>query len=141
MKVFNRCYAYQKEIIFVRQLTDTEKQKLDTKIEEKQELQEKSPNTPAGSKETSGATGFTSSYLWKYGMLALLLCLLVFNVWHLLKWRNFAYDQYGGIMITLALLFNQVAFYLTKKGWKSVVMKTVACVWIVLVFVYMFWIT
>ncbi len=74
-------------------------------------------------------------------MLALLLCLLVFNVWHLLKWRNFAYDQYGGIMITLALLFNHAAFYLTMKGRKSIVMKAVACVWIVLVFVYLFWIT
>ena len=124
----------------MKQLTDTEKQQLDTKIEEAQELQEKSPNTLEVSKETSGATGFTSSYLWKYGMLALILCLLAFSVWHLLKWRNFAYDQYSGIMITLALLFNQVAFYFTKKGWKSVVMKTVACVWIVLVFVYMFWV-
>ena len=118
------------EVIFMKQLTDTEKQK----------LQEKSLNTPAGSKETSGATGFTSSYLWKYGFLALLLCFLVSDVRHLLRWRNFAYDQYGGIIITLALLFNHVAFYLTMKGRKSIVMKAVACVWIVLAFVYFFWI-
>ena len=128
----------------MRQLTPTDKQQLGGKIEEEKErqqtLREMYPNPPENSKEASAVTGFTSSYIWKYGFLALLLCLLVFNVWHLLKWRNFAYDQYGGIMITLGLLFNHVAFYLTMKGRKSVVMKAVACVWIVLVFVYLFWI-
>ena len=124
----------------MKQLTDIEKQQLETKIEEEQELQEKSPNTPAGSKETSGATGFTSSYLWKYGMLVLILCLLAFNVWHLLKWRNFVYDEYGNLMVALMLLFNHIACYFTTKGWKSVVMKTVAGVWIVLGFAYLFWV-
>ena len=128
----------------MKQLTDTEKQELGAKIQDEQErqqtLREIYPNTPKDSNETSAVTTFTSSYIWKYGFLALLLCLLVFNVWHLLKWRNFAYDQYGGIMITLGLLFNHVAFYFTMKGRKSVVMKAVSWVWIVLVFVYLFWI-
>ena len=114
----------------MKQLTDTEKQ----------ELQEKSPNTAEDSKETSAVTGFTSSYLWKYGMLAVILCLFAFNLFHFFEFRNFGYDQYGLSMITLMLLFNHIAFFFTTKGRKSVVMKTVACVWIVLVFVYMFWV-
>ncbi len=73
-------------------------------------------------------------------MLGIILCLLVFVVMNLLKWRNFAYDQYGGLMIALMLLFNHIAYYLTTKGWKSVVMKTVAWVWIVLGFAYLFWV-
>ena len=123
----------------MKQLTDTEKLQLETKIEE-QEPQEKSPNTPEVSKEALVRTGFGSNYLWKYGMLALILCLLAFNVGHLLKWRNFVYDEYGNLMVALMLLFNHIACYFTTKGWKSVVMKTVAAVWIVLGFAYFFWI-
>lgn len=125
----------------MKQLTDTEKRQLDTEIEEEQELSEKSPNTAEVSKETSGATGFTSSYLWKYGMLACILCLFAFNLFHFFEFRNFGYDQYGLPMITLMLLFNHIAVSFTTKGRKSIVMKTVAWVWIVLVFVYLFSIT
>lgn len=125
----------------MRQSTPTEKQQLDTEIEEEQELQEKSPNRAETSKETSGATGFTSSYLWKYGMLACILCLFAFNLFHFFEFRNFGYDQYGLPMVTLMLLFSHIAVSFTTKGRKSIMMKAVACVWIVLVFVYLFWIT
>jgi hypothetical protein len=104
----------------VKQLTDTEKRQLDTEIEEEQELSEKSPNTAEVSKETSGATGFTSSYLWKYGMLACILCLFAFNLFHFFEFRNFGYDQYGNLVIGLGLLFFHIAYYFTTKGWKSV---------------------
>jgi len=140
MKVFNRCYAsqiIQKGIIFVKQLTDTEKQEFESKIKDERERQRNlrmNPNRPAVSTEVE----FTFNLLWKYGFLALILCLLVFNVMHLLKWRNFGYDQYGNLMIALMLLFNHIACFLTTKGWKSVVMKTVAWVWLVLIFVYLF---
>ena len=96
------------------------------------------PNTPEESKVATVVTRFTSSNLWKYGMLAFILCLLAYNVFHLLKFRNFGYDQYGLPMITLMLLFSHIALYLTTKGRKSIVMKTVASVWIVLVFAYLF---
>ena len=124
----------------MEQLTDTEKQELEAKIQGEQERQQTlrmNPNRPVVSTETE----FTFNLLWKYGFLALILCLLAFSVMNLLKWRNFGYDQYGGLMIGLMLLFNHIAYYLTTKGWKSIVMKTVAWVWIVLVFVYIFWIT
>ena len=123
----------------MKQVSDTEKQELETKIKNERERQRTlrmNPNRPVVSTEVE----FTFNLLWKYGFLALILCLLVFNVMHLLKWRNFAYDEYGNLMIALMLLFNHIAYYLTTKGWKSIVMKTVAWGWIVLVFVYLFWI-
>ena len=121
----------------MKQLTDTEKHELEAKIKDERKRQgtlRMNPNRPAVSTEVE----FTFNLLWRYGFLALILCLLVFNVMHLLKWRNFAYDQYGNLIIALMLLFNHIAYSLTTKGWKSVVMKTVARVWIVLVFAYIF---
>lgn len=121
----------------MKQLTDAEKQVFESKIKDERERQRNlrmNPNRPAVSTEVE----FTFNLLWKYGFLALILCLLVFNVMHLLKWRNFGYDQYGNLMIALMLLFNHIACFLTTKGWKSVVMKTVAWVWLVLIFVYLF---
>ena len=122
----------------MRQLTPTEKQHLDAKIEEGQELREQYLNTPENSEETSAVTRFMSGYLWKYGMLAFILCLLAYNLFIFLKFRQFGYDQYGGSLIGWMLLFNHLACYFTTKGWKSLVMKTVAGVWIMLVFVYFF---
>lgn len=126
----------------MEQLTDTEKQELETKIKDERErqrtLREMYPNPPENSKETSAETGFTSSYLWKYGVLALILCLLAWDVFIQVKWRDFSDNKFMGTVLTLMLLFNHTAYYLTTKGWKSVVMKTVAWVWIVLGFAYLF---
>lgn len=128
----------------MKQLSDTEKQELERKIKDEQErqqiLREMDPNPPEDSNETSAVTTFTLSYIWKYGFLAFILCLLAFNVFIFFKWQKFGYDEYLVPMVTLMLLFNHVAYYLTTKGWKSVLMKTVAWVWIVLVFVYMYWV-
>ena len=125
------------KVIFMRQLTDPEKQ----------ELQEKSPNPAEDSKWASAVTRFTSSYLWKYGFLALILCFVIFNAFILIRWwrlddenNHIEHQSYMGLVIALILLFNHIAYYLTTKGWKSVVMKTVAWVWIGLGFVYFFWI-
>ena len=77
----------------MKQLSDTEKQELKTKIKDEQERQqtlgEIYPNTPKDSKETSAKTGFTSSYLWKYGLLAFILALLAWGIFILFKFRNF----------------------------------------------------
>ena len=81
------------------------------------------PNTPEESKIITVGTRFTSSNLWKYCVIVFLLCLLAYNVFHLLKFRNFGYDQYGLPMITLMLLFNHIALYFTTKGRKNIVMK------------------
>ena len=128
----------------MKQLTNTEKQELETKIKDEQErqqtLREMYPNPSERSKETSAVTGFLSSNLWKYGFLAIILCLLAFNMFILLRFRNFDYDAFMGPVVALMLLFNHIAYYLTTQGWKSIVMKTVAWVWIVLGFVYFFWV-
>ena len=64
----------------MKQLTNTDKQQLETKIEEEKErqrtLRERYPNSSENSKETSAGTEFGSSYLWKYGFLALILACL-----------------------------------------------------------------
>ena len=128
----------------MKQLTNTDKQQLETKIEEEKErqrtLRERYPNSSENSKETSAGTEFGSSYLWKYGFLALILCLLAYGLFLQFKWRKFKYDEFGGLVVPLMLLFNHIACYFTTKGWKSIVMKTVAGVWIVLGFAYFFWV-
>ena len=124
----------------MEQLSDTEKQELGTKIQDEQERQRTlrmNPNRPAVSPEVE----LTFNLLWNYGFLVLIFCLLAYALFILFKSKNFAYDQYGGLMIALMLLFNHVAYYLTTKGWKSILMRTVAWVWIALVFAYLFWIT
>ena len=121
----------------MKQLTGTEKQEFEAKIKDERERQRTlrmNPNRPTVSTEIE----FTFNLLWKYGFLALILCLLAWSVFIFFKQWDFGYDQYGGLMIALTLLFNHIAYSLTTKGWKSVVMKTVAWVWIVLVFAYLF---
>ena len=117
----------------MKQLTSTERQQLEVKIEEerkRQQARRMNPNTPAASPETD--------HLHKYGMLVLILCLLVFAVMYLLKYRDFAYDGYGNLMVALMLLFNHIAYTFTKTGWKHHVMRAVAWTWMVLGFVYIF---
>ena len=131
----------------MKQLTDTEKQQLDAKIKEEQKrqqaLRESNPDLPETFEEASAKTGivrkFAPKRLWKYGFLGIILCLLAFSVINLLRSRNFGYDQYGALVIGLILLFNHIAYYFTTKGWKSIVMKTVAWVWIAFGLVYIFW--
>lgn len=131
----------------MKQLTDTEKQQLDAKIKEEQKrqqtLRESNPDLPESFEAASAKTGIVRKFvprrLWKYGFLVIVLGLLAFSIINLLRSRNFGYDQYGGLVIGLILLFFHIAYYFTTKGWKSVVMKTVAWVWLVFGSVYIFW--
>ena len=121
----------------MKQLTDTEKHELEAKIKDERERQRTlrmNPNRPAVSTEVE----FTFNLLWGYGFLVLILCLLAWGVFIFFKQWDFGYDQYGGLMIALMLLFNHIAYFLTTKGRKSIVMKTVAWVWMVFVFAYLF---
>lgn len=123
----------------MRDLTPAEKQKLTNKISEENrrqaELQAMIPEAAA----TSTDTGFISN-LCKYGFLAIILCLIAFNVILLLAFQNFAIDQYGNLMISLMVLFNHIGFNLMKKGKKRRVMRIVAGVWTVLGCLYIIWI-
>ena len=120
-------------------LTLTEKQQLAAKVEEEKERQRMrrmNPNTAAASPEVD----FIFSNLYKYGILAIALYLLAASVMHLLKWQNFACDQYGDLVIALMLFFNHIAYSFTETGWKNRVMRAVARVWIVIGLVYIFWV-
>ncbi|MYB94483.1 hypothetical protein F4054_21140 [Candidatus Poribacteria bacterium] len=131
----------------MKQLTDAEKQELEAKIQKEKErqqaLRETNPDLPETFEEASAKTGifrkFALRRLWKYGFLVIVLGLLAFSVINLIGSRDFGYDQYGGLVIGLVLLFNHIAYYFTTKGWKSVVMKTVAWVWIAFGLVYILW--
>ena len=96
----------------MKQLTDTEKQQLETKIKDEKERQdtvrEMHPDLPETVKVASEKTGlfrrFSLNYFWKYGMLAVILCPLVFNVFQLLKWRNFGSNEYLNVNLVVALM-------------------------------------
>ena len=132
----------------MKELTHAEKQQLEAKIKDERErqqaLREKNPDLPESFEAASTKTGivrkFGLKYLWKYGFLAIILCLLVFNVFHLFKLQNFGFDKYINLVVVSILLFNHIAFYFTKTGWKSRVMKTVAGVWTVIGLVYVYWV-
>ena len=134
----------------MKQLTDAEKQHLAAKIkaqkERQQALRENNPDLPetleAAIEETGVIRRFRLDYLWKYGMLAIILCLLAFNVFQLLKWKNFGSNEYLNInlVVALMLLFNHIAFYFTKAGRIGRMMKIFAGIWAVLGLVYMFWV-
>ena len=134
----------------MKQLTDAEKQQLAAKIkaqkERQQALREDNPDLPetleAAIEETGVIRRFRLDYLWKYGMLAIILCLLAFNVFQLLKWKNFGSNEYLNInlVVALMLLFNHIAFYFTKAGRMGRMMKIFAGIWAVLGLVYIFWV-
>ena len=134
----------------MKQLTHAEKQHLEAKIkaqkERQQVLRENNPDLPETLEAVSTKTGlvrrFGLNYLWKYGMLAVILCLLAFNVFQLLKWKNFGSNEYLNVnlVVALMLLFNHIAFSFTNTGRQSRVMKIVAGVWAVLGLVYIFWV-
>ena len=145
----------------MRQFTDAEKQLLQAKIKDEQErreqavkeiarrIEEEASKSRAVSR-TPSALGFLRRTLpelgsfWKYGFLAVILCLLVFNVIMVLIWRNpfpgqYAHPMYANVVCALMLLFNHIAFYITNGGWQSRVMKTVAWIWIVIGSAYILW--
>ena len=134
----------------MKQLTDAQKKQLEGKIEKLQErqrtLRETNPDLPKTFEEASANTGlirrFARSTAWKYGFLAVVLCLLVYNAFQFLQWKNFGSNKYINVnlLVTLMLLFNHIAFSFTKTGWKSRVMKTAAGASIGFGLLYMFWV-
>ena len=127
----------------MKTFTDTEKQQLQAKIQDEQERQRalKEIAQIESEKEAKRSKGIISTALsYKYGFLLLIICLLIWDVASRLERRNFGYNQYANLIIVLALLFNHIAYQLTKKGWLSRVMKTIAWIWVVFGFAYIFWI-
>ena len=82
----------------------------------------------------------STAFSFKYGFLVLIIGLLVWSADPLMKWQNFDRFQFGNLVVPLMLLFNHIAYQFTKKGWLSRVMKTIAWIWLVFGFAYIFWI-
>ncbi len=141
----------------MRDFTDAEKQELQAKIEDQQERQNQAVEEFARRKQAveefarryeEASMSRTLSVLgsfWKYGFLAVILCLLVFNVIMVLIWRDpfpgqYAHPMYANVVCALMLLFNHIAFYITNGGWQSRVMKTIAVIFVVLGCAYVYWV-
>lgn len=121
----------------MRQFTDAEKQELKEKIKDEQERQKQLAELLAQQKD--GAPQKTST-AGKFIYLGIVLCLLAFNVIILLNVRHIRPDQFGGLIFALWAIFDCIAVYFTKTGWRRLVMKTVARVWYVVMFAYGVWI-
>jgi predicted PurR-regulated permease PerM len=44
---------------------------------------------------------------------------------------NNPYHQYTCLIVALALLFNHIAFFITKRGIRRIIMTSMAMVWVV----------
>ena len=73
---------------------------------------------------------------WAHVFLVLILCLVSFNLFLLIRWGDYRYHKYLNLVVSLMLLFNHVAFHYTKTGWQSKVMKSVAIAWLAFGLVY-----
>ena len=122
----------------MRQFTDAEKQQLQIKIKDEGERQKQAVRELA--RRNDGTPKKRVSPAWKYGFLGVILCLVAFNVYILLNMRNLGFDQFGGLMFVLWILFDHIAVYFTKTGWQRRVMTTVARIWFVFTLAYGVWI-
>lgn len=79
--------------------------------------------------------------VFSYAMLGVILLLLALNIY----WRanlpfDYPGDRYGNVVVVLMLLFNHVAFQFHWPILATVLLRTVAFIWLVFVCVYVFWI-
>lgn len=129
----------------MRQFTQAEKHQLQTKIGEQGRKQRIVGEIIRKNKEAKAIAPFGN--VWKYGFLAIILCLFGLNVTVFVWARQYISDQRITIMnlvVVFMLLLNFIAFHFTKTGRFSLVMKTVACIVAVsgLAYaVYVYWLT
>ena len=111
----------------MREFTQAEKQQLQTKIDNQERKQRIVGDIIRKNREAK-RTGPIGT-VWKYGFLAIILCLVGFNVIVFVWARQYISVQRITIMnlvVVSILLLNHIAFYFTKKGKLSLVMKSVA---------------
>ena len=111
----------------MREFTQAEKQQLQTKIEVQERKQRVVGKIIRKNKEAK-RTGPIGN-VWKYGFLAIILCLLGFNVFIHLYSQHYSSNQHITVLnlvIVLMLLVNHIAFHFTKRGWLNPVLKTIA---------------
>ena len=129
----------------MRQFTEAEKQQLQTKIDNQEQKQRIVGEIIRKNKEAK-RTGSIGT-VWKYGLLAIILCLFGFNVILYFYARHSGHPQsiiLLNFVVVLMLLLNHIAFNFTKSGRSSLVMKTLAIIMAVsgLAYAaYVFWLT
>ena len=126
----------------MRVFTDAEKQQLQSKIEDEQERQRALRESLQIEKETESkrSKGIISTALsYKYSMLGFILLLIILNIRILLPRQNYDSHIYSLPILTLAMLFNHIAYQFTKKGWLSRLMKTIAWIWMLFLVGYLLW--
>ena len=81
--------------------------------------------------------------VYKHGFLLAVICLLVFNLILLTRMirTDYPYGKFGNTFVALMVLLNHIAYCYTRTGLASKIMKSVAWVWIAVVFAYLFLVT
>jgi hypothetical protein len=95
-----------------------------------------SPTADEGGCMSDAASTERSVRPWGHGFLVLILCLIAFSLFLLIRRGDYRYEKYLNLVVSLMLLFNHIAFQYTKTGWQSKVMKSVAMAWLAFGIVY-----
>jgi hypothetical protein len=82
---------------------------------------------------------FTQGWQWRYGFLALLLLLLVHDLWnfpHML--HSQAAGRFSSLIISLMLICSHVSFCCIPPGRLKAAFQFFACAWVAFGFAYVF---
>ena len=75
---------------------------------------------------------FTRSWQWRYGFLALLLAIFTWSLWLLPGGLHANLPApFTGIIISLMLIFNHVAFACVPAGFLATGLRVLAAIWVV----------
>ena len=81
---------------------------------------------------------FANAGQWNNFFLALVLCLLAVNVYIVANRERLHTDRYPGLVVSVGLLLNHIAFVYTGLGWFGVAAKSFAGAWAVFMLYYVF---
>ncbi len=81
-----------------------------------------------------------SAFLWRYGFLVVILCLLGEGTVRLVNNLRSGYsgEKYGNMVVLLMLLFNHLAYFWATSGLWSKIMKRIAWAWLIIGCIYIF---
>ena len=82
---------------------------------------------------------FIERWQWRYGFLAVLLLLFLRDLWDLpQRLHTYASGRFEGIILTLMLVLNHLAFWCVPAGRLRTVFRVLACAWVVFGCAYVF---
>ena len=129
----------------MRQLTQVEKQQLQTKIDNQERKRRVGGEIIRKNREATTIAPIGT--VVKYGLLAIILCLLGFNLMIYFQTSHNSAVQHifrMNFVVALILLLNHIAYHFTRTGWLSSAVKIIACIMAVcgLAYVaYVLWLT